>query len=135
MQARGIERDRQADDDVTDLQVGAPRSELDHSATELVAHHRVEMRFEHLQLHGVWWPIGIQLVHQPAALFTVTQQVQVAAADATGQHLGQHLAGPRCRIGEVVDSKLPISHHRGAHAPTVLLPAVPVLRSIRRLSG
>ena len=110
-----IERDGQADDDVADLQVAAARAEVDHLAAELVAHHGVELRLEDRQLHRVRRAVGVQLVHHPTALLAVLQQVQIAAADAAGQHLRQHLAGARSRVGEVVDPQLPISHDRCAH--------------------
>ena len=51
---------------------------------------------------------------RPPALLAVVQQVQVAAADAAREHLGQHLPGARGRVGDVVDPQLPVSHHRAA---------------------
>ena len=73
----------------------AVRAEVDHLAAELVAHHRVVLGLEHASA-----PADPAERRRPARSISAVlsapwlQQVQVAAADAAGQHLGQHLPGP-----------------------------------------
>ena len=110
VKAAGVERDRHRHDDVADRQVVARRPELDHFATELVTHHEVAGGLEHVRRSG---SAGSAVHRRPSprsgvALLAVLDEVQVAAADPAGQHLGQHLTVARCRVGDVVDSKFPV---------------------------
>ena len=117
VQPLGVECDRQADHDVADGEVAAARPELDDFDAELVAHHRVHGWFEHLQRNRIRRGVLLQFVAQPARLGAVAKHVEVASADPAGEHLGEHLPGTGCGVGNVVDPQLPITHHGCTHVP------------------
>ena len=115
--AAGVERDRHRHDHVADREVVDARTDLDDLAAELVAHHEVAGR-----ARTAWARAGsagssspASSSRQAASLLTVLDEVQVAAADAAGQHLRQDLALARCRLVDVVDPQFPVRHHSSAH--------------------
>ena len=131
VEAVDVEGDRQRHDDVAGGQVVAPRPELDDLAAELVAHHDVALRDEGHGPERIGWLTVVELGGELELLASVAQQVQVAAADAAGDDLGQYLSWSGDRVGELVDTELPIAHHGGSHPRTL-----PRVRSAaRRLHG
>ena len=88
------------------FRLSQPGAELDDLAAELVAHHASRGRLEHHRRERIGRRPSSSSSRDSQLLLAVPQQVQVAAADAARQHLGQHLARPRYRIGDLVDPEL-----------------------------